>query len=377
MKDHQTEKIRRLEELLERVVSQKGVRQAVMGVEKLDGSFRWIGAKTTLPEATAEPNSPFFIASIDKLLNAVIALKLHEAGRLDLDSSITAYLPPEFTQRIHCLNGVDHSARITVRHLLSHTSGLADWIEDYPKGKPSIAERLMSAGDFALSLEQIMDFVRSELKPHFPPQDLTSPKAKARYCDTNFLLLIAILEKITGQPLHKLHEQELFQPLEMRHTYFIGVTQPELPTPKPLTLTAGGKPINLPQFLRSTYGIYSTVDDLLRFLRSLVKGKLFQNPATFDRMEAHWRRFGFPLDRGALRSPSWPIEYGLGIMRFCLPRLLTPMRAMPSLIGHSGSTGCWLFYSPQQDLFLVGSVEEATAGALPYRLIPQLVSLVR
>ncbi len=374
MTNHENAIVQRLDEYLDEIIAQKPLRQAVLRVEKADRSFCWTGAKTTLADAIVQPDSTFFIASIDKLFNATVAMKLVEKGLLNLDEPITAYLNKQLTAEIHRMDGVDYSPRITVRHLLSHASGLADWIEDFPKGRPSIAERLMSEGDFEMSVEESMEYVRTQLKPHFPPQDLNAASPRIRYSDTNFLLLIAIIEAITDQPLHEVHTQWLFRPLEMHHTYFASCTQPIASTPPPLTLTVNGEPLHIPRFIRSTYGIYSTTADLTQFLRCLIKGEVFENPATLDWMQWGWRRFGLPLDRGALRSPSWPIEYSLGMMRFCLPRLFTPFRPMPAVIGHSGSTGCWLFYAPKAEFFLAGSVEEVTAGALPYRLIPKMLS---
>jgi hypothetical protein len=78
-----------------------------------------------------------------------------------------------------------------------------------------------------------------------------------------------------------------------------------------------------------------------------------------------------------MRSPSWPIEYGFGIMRFRLPRVFTLMRPLPTALGHTGSTGCWLFYCPQWDMLLAGSVDEVTAGAVPYRIIPKILNILR
>jgi CubicO group peptidase (beta-lactamase class C family) len=86
-----------------------------------------------------------------------------------------------------------------------------------------------------------------------------------------------------------------------------------------------------------------------------------------------WIRFGFPLDRATLRSPQWPIEYGLGLMRFHVPRMIAPFGRVPPLIGHTGSTGSWLFHCPQRDLLFAGTVDQATAGALPFRFVPKLL----
>ncbi|MBU1475691.1 MAG: hypothetical protein KJ768_12605 [Acidobacteria bacterium] len=94
-------------------------------------------------------------------------------------------------------------------------------------------------------------------------------------------------------------------------------------------------------------------------------------------MQQHWKRFGQPLDSAALRAPSWPIEYGLGMMRFALPRAFTPFRPIPPVIGHTGSTGSWLFCCPAYNLLLAGTVDQATAGAVPFRtVVPKVLRAV-
>jgi D-alanyl-D-alanine carboxypeptidase len=55
------------------------------------------------------PETPFFLASIDKLYTATIVLKLHERGRIRLDEPITTYLPPQLIGGLHRLNGVDYT----------------------------------------------------------------------------------------------------------------------------------------------------------------------------------------------------------------------------------------------------------------------------
>ena len=102
-------------------------------------------------------------------------------------------------------------------------------------------------------------------------------------------------------------------------------------------------------------------------------------------MQKRWNRFGVPLDQAALQLPSWPIEYGLGIMRFHdpvlkflqrIPRKLAPIYAAPAVIGHTGSTGSWLFHCPSMKVMLSGTVDQANAGALPYRLVPKILRII-
>ncbi|MCX7786326.1 MAG: hypothetical protein N2442_01360 [Spirochaetes bacterium] len=94
-------------------------------------------------------------------------------------------------------------------------------------------------------------------------------------------------------------------------------------------------------------------------------------------MTIHWNRFGFPASVAELRLPSYPIQYGLGIMRFELARGLTPFGKIPRVIGHTGSTGSWLFYCPMYDLYIAGTVDQIHAGAVPYRLIPTFLQILR
>lgn len=368
----------RLQELLRGLASRVPIRQAIVAVESGDQSFRWAGAAGEANrDGTQEPSDiPFFIASIDKLFNATIAMKLSEAGRLDLDATVSTLLPGTLTRELHVLDGTDYTERITVRHLLGHTSGLADWLEDSPKGGRSLIERVLDEGDLELGVEGMTALIRDELKPHFPPQDLSATRVRARYSDTNYMLLIAIIEAVTGRPLHQVHEEMLFRPLGLRHTYFVGESQPLDPTPTPVVLRAQGRPIDIPLMLQSVRGIYSTAADMMAFLRGFLRGEVFDDPATLVSMQQRWNRFGFPRDRAALRSPGWPIEYGLGIMRFRLPRLFTLTYSMPAVLGHTGSTGCWLFYCPEWDMLLAGSVDEATAGAVPYRLVPKMLKVL-
>jgi D-alanyl-D-alanine carboxypeptidase len=379
--------IQRFEGLLCGVVSRKDVRHAILAVASGDESFQWIGvAGDADPDGTAmQEDTPFFIASIDKLYTASIILKLFEDGCLGLDEPVRTYLPDKLIDGLHQLGGVNHTGSINVRHLLSHTSGLADWLEDIPKGGCSLAERLLEKGDMSMSLEDIACHVRDRLTPHFAPQPKGVNRQKARYSDTNFILLIAIIEAVTGKPLHEVYEELLCRPLNLRHTYLYGRSKPLERTPDPATLSVGGRPLEIPLMIYSTYGVYSSAEDTLTFLRSLIHGEVFDRPTTAALMQERWNRFGLPLDRAALRLPSWPIEYGLGMMRFhdpvlrllgYLPRVLRPAYPAPAVIGHTGSTGSWSFYCRQLDLFFAGTVDQATAGALPFRLVSKVLRIV-
>ncbi len=146
----------RLQDVLHDLVSGRRVPHAILAVKSGDGSFRWTGpAGDARPDGTPlQADTPYFIASVDKLFTATVILKLRKRGAVDLDEPISTYLAERLIGRIHRLDGVDHTTDITVRHLLSHTSGLADWLEDRPKGGLSLIGRLVREGDIMHLLQR-------------------------------------------------------------------------------------------------------------------------------------------------------------------------------------------------------------------------------
>jgi len=329
------------------------------------------------------PDSPWFIASISKLFIAAVVMQMTEEGELALADRLVDLLPEPLTEGLHRMGGQDHTPRITVEHLLSHTSGLPDFIEDYPardrRGKTdsrSLVEILVQDGDREWSLEDTVERTRRLLRPHFPPQSLTSPGVRLRYSDTNYQLLVGIVEAQHGKSFAEVLAERVLDPLDLASTWVPGHPRGSAVEPNVATLYAGADTAPFPQFFRSIVDLNSTCPDLIRFLRGLRndgENGLFRDPDTWSRMHGRRWRFAFPRDRAALRQPSWPIEYGLGVMGFRLPRLLTPFRPVPGVLGHTGSTGTWLFHAPDPDLYLVGAVSQITAGALPFRLVPKIL----
>jgi D-alanyl-D-alanine carboxypeptidase len=366
----------KFESLVQNLLSKKNIKHAIAGVASSDDSIQLISAAGVADEngTPMQKNTPFFIASITKLFISVTVMKIYEDGKLNLEDSISKHLPENLVHSIHKLNGFDYSNRITVQHLLSHSSGLPDWIEDRPKGGKSFVEKIESEEDRIITVEEVVSIVRENLSPHFPPQSLNSRRIKIRYSDTNYHLLMAIIENVTGKQLSEVFNDMIYSSLELNNTF-----HPEQIISKnilkPALIWNESKPLNKPFLIQSFRDLYSTADDLLKFIKALVQGKIFKQQLTFKMMQ-HWNRFGLPKDKASLRQPGWPIEYGFGMMRFKLPRWLTPIKAIPELIGHTGSTGSWLFYCPEKDLYFCGTVDQVTAGAVPFRFVPKLLHTI-
>ena len=367
-----------LQQLLDRLAANKAHPHAILEVQRGDGSMVFSGAAGPA-DASGRPmttGTPWFIASIDKTMTATVVMQLHEEGLLHIDDKLVDHLPHDVVQGIHTLKGVDHVPSITLRHLLGHGSGLADWLEDRPNGGKALVEEITTTGDRALPLHEAMELVR-RMKPHFAPRQVEQGDQRIRYCSTNYMLLNAIIEARTGQALHEAFRNRLFEPLSMRHTWLAGWHEPLEAVREPGMLWFGTGPLEIPQLIKSIHSIYSTGGDLIRFLRAVVTGRAFRHPDTYALMSGTFNRFGLPTDMASLRNPSWPIEYALGLKRFQIPRWLPPFRHVPAVIGHTGSTGSWLFHCPELDLYITGTVDQGTAGAVPYRLVPKVLEVMR
>jgi D-alanyl-D-alanine carboxypeptidase len=345
------------------LLQQRNIRHAVFAVESLDGSLRWAAAGGESPMKT---DTPYCIASVTKLFIASALLRLVERGDVRLDDPLATYLPDALTGGLHRLGGVDYSPQLTVRHLVTHTSGLQDYLEAKPPGERSLFDRVFEE-DLDWSLEETVSLVR-RVKPHFPPQQFDGRRRRARYSDTNFQLLMAVIEAVSGKPVHEAFEELLYRRAGLRETWHPGFAPEGARTPA--TLWVGDVPLERPRALHAFRDLYSTAEENIRFMRALLRGELFDNPATLDVMASGWTRFGFKL---VPTSPGWPIEYGHGIMRFRIPRLFSPRRPTPEVIGHTGVSGSWLFYCRELDLILAGTVDQVSAAATPFSFVPKVL----
>jgi CubicO group peptidase (beta-lactamase class C family) len=108
----------------------------------------------------------YFIASTTKLYVTVLVMQLRAEGQLDLDAPAARYLDPSVMTGIHVLRGIDAGDRITIRELLSHTSGIADYFEQRQRdGSTQIGTALQA--DVAWTFADVLRITKEELTPKF------------------------------------------------------------------------------------------------------------------------------------------------------------------------------------------------------------------
>lgn len=199
----------------------------------------------------------YAVASISKWLTTITVLRLVEQGKLSLDTPIAAWLPQQRK---------DTGLTVTLGHLLSNTSGIPNGFSPALKADPGVLKREVTAG------EAVKLFCQGD--PLFAPGD------RFDYALTNWFIVAAIVEAVTGEPFAAVVEALTTGPLKMAHThakldgadprlavsYFAGETLTRRDNPRLAVMAAGG-------------GYFSTADDLLRAAH-LVCGTPFLSPAS-------------------------------------------------------------------------------------------------
>ncbi|MEU3820907.1 serine hydrolase domain-containing protein [Streptomyces sp. NPDC030392] len=222
------------------------------------------GTGTVNANRPIQADEHFRIGSQTKTFTAAVVLQLVDEGKVSLDAPIADYLPGVVTG-----NGYD-GTRITVRHLLQHTGGLAAYnpypVTETPKANPD--------GTYDLA-----ESVRKGLSR--PP--VSAPGAGITYSNTNYLVLGMLIEKVTQQPVHRAVTDRVIAPLGLSRTVFPAPGDRALPTPAVNGyhgVRVGGFFLWTPALtydpsLYSSAGaIISTLKDLTTFNQALLAGKV-------------------------------------------------------------------------------------------------------
>lgn len=277
-----------------------------------------------------DAEAPFYLGSIAKVYTATLVLQLVEEGRVGLEQPLADFLP-----------GFPGADAIRLRHLLQHSSGLADlavWAYFRPDWTEMVREvtRQWSRRELVAKAAQ--------LEPDFPPG------SDWAYSNTNYILLGVVIEEATGNSLARELRRRIFEPLELESTW---LDQYEEPRGR---LAATGYMGPLPFWPHSRRfgalgpttaldrgnlewgagGMVSTAEEATRFLEALLGGELLSDESlTAMRDWVETPPLGSP---GSETPPDRENGYGLGLAR--------SVRAGYRMIGHGGlynghTAGLW------------------------------------
>jgi len=341
------------------VADEPSIHGAALAVSAPTVGVEWAGAAGLADPAAGTPMTPanpVRIASNTKTFVAAAVLRLVEDGRLDLDAPLSEVLPPEAAALLEG-DGYDLEA-ITVRHLLTHTSG----IHDHTAGQAYTDAIIVDPQHRWTPLEQVALAVTGG-EPETAPGEVYS------YCDTGYVLLGLVLERATGEPL----------PTAVRDLVDLdglGLASTWWETLEPAPADAADRAHQFygevdtysfdPSFdLYGGGGLVATVGDLAQFFGAVFRGRVFHDPdtlatmlATSDDVRARDDAGAGSLPPGAYRMGVWVREVG-----------------GHTVFQHTGFFGTVAAYVPDLDLDLAATVNQHTGRAFD-RILSETIGLV-
>ena len=324
----------RLTELIARWRATNDVPGVVVGMRLGDG-VPLIVADGKDPDSGAPlpADGAFELASITKTFTGALALDLIDAGELGLDDPIDGYV-----------KGFPNGDRITIRHLLSHTSGLYPlWVE---------------VGDTPYS-QEITDLVLSDLEHSFTPDEALelvkdrplqfSPGQSVGYSNVNTILLGEVIEAVTGTDITTAYRERLLIPLGLEDTYYRATEAGPRPLPGllrweggPAESTAGTPDRAILSLGGAAVGMVTTPEDLLDW------GVAFLRDGASERADLSVSRFQVASNGTALGVIPWSIRSGACVFG----GECSGFDAVTG-IGLSGATSSMVAYFPRWDLTVV------------------------
>ena len=216
------------------------------------------------------PETPIHLASISKTFTGMAALKLWEEEKLDLKAPVTKYIA-----------GFPYK-EVTIEQLLSHRSGLPDYTYFMEPNKYKTVKVKNKRGRWVKKLklikaetpfrqglynnQDVLDYMVTKR-----PAPAAMPNRVFKYCNTNFVVLALIIEKITGQDFPTYMAETIFKPLKMENTYVFSAKSIDKYTP---SYNARMVPYKIEKYdcIYGDKNVYSTARDMYLWDKALTEG---------------------------------------------------------------------------------------------------------
>lgn len=316
--------VTRLDKLLSVVMEQNGIPGAVAGVWIPD-SGTWIKTAGKSNVETGEKQKTglrFRIGSITKTFTATVVLQLAEDGKLSLDDKLEKYV-----------KGFKYGDQITVRQLCNNTSGIYSYDDS-----PGFIEETINNWERQWKPEELVALAKTG-EPYF------EPGTNWRYCNTNYVILGVIIEKVTGKSAASEIKNRIVEPLGLNNTFLPEGSSLGGPHSNGYVVWAGrwGKPDDgeladvtsmNPSWAWTAGAMVSNLEDLHKWSKALATGSLLSKKMQDERLA--WVDCPGGETIGA--------RYGLGIF------------SLGGLIGHDGMLwgyNCGMYYYPAEDATIV------------------------
>lgn len=342
------------------------VKNVALLVKESASGFRWAGASGYAdPEGgvAMRPDDQFRSASVGKMVCATAALTLADEDNLELDGRLDLYLPKGVTAGLHDLDGRSYGEELTLRQLLNHTSGLANYFR-----LPDFQRLLIEEPGKRWEPLEVLEFTKEHAASLF------APGHGWHYSDTGYLLAGLAIEAVTSLPLHDVYRRRVFDPLGMRDTYMVFREPPRggVPGRSPSHVFFGEADYTSAESLTADWAggaLVTTAEDLDLLVRALANDSVFTSPST--------RRAMF----GWTRTGEAGVYYGLGVRRFTTGAIDPP--GYGEVWGHTGSSKSFALYWPKRDATICGTLNQdmafgAWSETLPAAgIVPEILAVLQ
>ncbi len=343
------------------IAGKKKVNNILLLVDSPEQDIKFEFAEGTVFGNPAAVSQRFHVASVGKLFTAVTVMLLQEQGRLTIDDRAADILGIDMLKGLFMYKDKDYSADVTVRQLLNHTSGIADYFEDPVESGDSMKELIVNEPDRLYTPQDLLDFTRNNQKA------VGAPGGKLHYSDSGYILLGLIIEKVSGRTFHENLHGLIFRPLNMNDSYLMFYSEAENGQAPINEIWLEGREIHDYKSLSIDWsggGIISTLSDLSVFIRALNSGKLINNESL-----SLMKNFDNRWIQG--------IHYGLGMMEYHFNEYMPTLKGFPRMIGHMGVLGTQMFIDPDTGLTIICSFGSTDAPGLSVRALIQVLSIIR
>jgi D-alanyl-D-alanine carboxypeptidase len=313
--------VAKLKPLLQAKMQQLRIPGAIIYVDD-PGQCSWTATLGLGNLASREPmqvKDHVRLGSITKSLTATVILQLVDQGKLRLDDPVSTYQPE-----------VPNGAHITIRQLLTMTSGLFDYIED----EGLLREAFMGFDPYKVWQPKDLPPLAFKHKPYF------APGKGWHYSSTNTILLGLIIEQLTHLSAEQAFQRSIFGPLGLHQSRLPPLSSAALPDPHAqgymygTDLTGKGPTLNVtdwnPSWGWTAGSAISTLHDLQIWAKALATGQLLS-------AQMHKEQLSFV-------NTGMGIEYGLGVFK------------INGFIGHNGQLPgfqSWMGYQPQKSATVI------------------------
>nr|HPJ90287.1 serine hydrolase domain-containing protein [Thermotogota bacterium] len=279
---------------------------------------------------------------------------------LNFDDPVSDYLDDHLLENLFVYKGKDYKDQVTIHHLLSHTSGVADYFEDKAIDTENMKMLILKEKDRIWKPEDLIHFTQNHQKA------VSRPGERYHYSDTGYILLGLLVERISGCSFATMLHEKIFSPLQMKDSYLMFYSQPESGNNLLNDIWFAGHEISNWNSLSIDWaggGIVSTLDDLKVFIRALNHYEIISEK-TLKEMYVFKHKFVTGL------------YYGLGFMEYRFRDYSPTLGFLPSLRGHMGVLGTQVFYDKNSDTTVIMNLGSTDYTSKSVRLLIQILANV-